>query len=137
MKKEEEEEEEEEQNALLYWQNQKYKKIKKNIKKIKEEKSERVQSYIMPKRKKNNKETIGTWEEAVILSFDYNYISPPHSPIFSPNWRDSILVGSRRKHPNSTNLPFSLLTNQTPTKAIFSLLFSLPFSIIFKISQTT
>ena len=99
--------------------------------------NERVQSYIMPRRKKNNKETIGTREGVVVLSFDYNYISTPHSPIFSPNWRDSILVGSRRKHPNSTNLPFSLLTNQTPTKSIFSLLFSLPFSIIFKISQTT
>ena len=48
----------------------------------KEKKSERVRSYITPRRKKNNKETIGTWEGAIVLSFDYNYISPP-TPLFS------------------------------------------------------
>ena len=60
-----------------------------------------------------------------------------YSPIFSPNWEDSILVDPRRKHLDPTNLRFSLLTNQTPTKTILSPLFSLPFSIITKISPTT
>ena len=45
-------------------------------------KTERVQSYITPKIKKNNKEIIGTWEEAIFLSFDYNYIFPT-TPLFS------------------------------------------------------
>ena len=55
--KKEEEEEEKEQNTLQYWPNQKY--------------------------KRERKETIYTWEREVVLSFDYNYISPL-TPLFSP-----------------------------------------------------
>ena len=48
------------------------------------------------------------------------------SPVFSLIWGEHILVGLERKHPHSTNFPFSLLSNQTPTKIIFSPSFSIP-----------
>ena len=46
--------------------------------------------------------------------------------VFSSIWRENILVGLERKHPHSTNFPSFLLSNQTPTKMIFSPSFFIP-----------
>ena len=49
--------------------------------------------------------------------------------IFSPNWRDTILVAQERKHLSPTNFPsypsLQLNTNKTVLSPLFSLLFSI------------
>ena len=46
--------------------------------------------------------------------------------VFSSIWRENILVDLKRKHPHSTNSLSFLLSNQTPTKMIFSPSFFIP-----------
>ena len=102
-------------------------------KKKKWESSELYHTQDKEKQQRNNCHVRRSYSSVIWLQLHFSH----HSPIFSANWGDSILVSPMRKQSNLTNLPFSLLTNQTPTKTIFSPLFSLPFSIIPKISPTT